>query len=75
MLFAQTAYAIQNLDQQGDLQAEYQAGVEGVLRIYEVLLKANPKDRQPHLDDLMQRREAGTLAQWVKERAAAARKN
>jgi len=34
-------------------------------------LKSNPKDRQPFLDDLIQRRDAGTLPQWVKERAAA----
>jgi hypothetical protein len=72
---AQAAFAIENPDSRGDLLAEYQAGVEGALRVYEVLLKANPKDRQPYLDDLLQRREAGTLAQFVKERAAAACKN
>ena len=71
MVFAQTAFALQNPDKQEDLLAQYQAGVEGVLRTYEVLLKANPKDRQPHLDDLIRRREAGTLAQCVKERADA----
>jgi hypothetical protein len=54
-----------------DRPAEYQVGVDGVLRVYEVLLKSNTKDRQPFLDDLIQRREAGTLAQWVKERADA----
>jgi hypothetical protein len=42
-----------------------------VLRVYDVLLKSNTKDCQPFLDDLIQRREAGTLAQWVKERADA----
>jgi hypothetical protein len=44
-------------------------------RFYEVLVKSNPKDQQPFLDDLIQRRDAGTLAQWVKERAAASCKN
>ena len=58
-----------------DLQAEYQAGVEGALRVYELLLKANPKDRDPYLDDLIRRREHGTLTQFVKERAVAACKN
>jgi hypothetical protein len=71
MVLAQTAYVLQNPDKQNDTLAQYQAGVEGVLRIYELLLKANPKDRQPYLDDLLQRREAGTLAQFVKERAEA----
>ncbi|HEY1209379.1 MAG TPA: hypothetical protein VGE85_08425 [Terracidiphilus sp.] len=71
MLMSQTEFALQDSGKKGDVLAEYQAGVEGVLRVYEVLLKSNPKDRQPLLDDLIQRRDAGTLSQWVKERAAA----
>ena len=70
--FSQTAFLIQNRDKQDDLLAQYQAGVEGALQVYELLLKANPRDRQPYLDDLIQRREAGTLSQFVKERAEAA---
>jgi len=69
--FSQTAYRLQNPDKRDDRLAEYQAGVEGALRVYEVLLKSNSKDRQPYLDDLVKRREAGTLAQFVQERAAA----
>jgi hypothetical protein len=69
---SQTAFLIQNPDRQDDRIAEYQAGVEGALHVYEVLLKTNPRDRQPYLDDLIQRRDAGTLVQFVKERAAAA---
>ena len=61
---------LQNPDKQDDLLAQYQAGVEGALKIYEVLLKSNPKDRQPFLDDLIQKRETGTLGQWVKDQAA-----
>jgi hypothetical protein len=74
-VFSQAAFIIQNPGMKEDRLAEYQAGVEGALRVYEVLVKANPKDRQPYLDDLIQRREAGTLAQFVKERAEAACKN
>jgi hypothetical protein len=66
---AQTAFALQNPDKQNDDLAQYQAGVEGALKIYELLLKTNPKDHQLILDDLLQRRDAGTLAQWIKERA------
>jgi hypothetical protein len=72
---AQTAFLIQNPNRQDDRIAEYLAGVEGALHVYEVLLKANPKDRQPYLDDLIQRRDAGTLEEFVKERAAAACRN
>ncbi len=70
--FAQVKFALQHPEMQADHLAEYQAGVEGALKIYEVLLKSNPKDRQPYLDDLIQRRDVGTLPQWVKERAATA---
>jgi hypothetical protein len=71
MILAQIAFVLQNPDRQEDLVAQYQAGVEGVLHSYEILLKANPKDRQTLLDDLIEKRESGTLELWVKERAAA----
>ncbi|MGA2349057.1 MAG: hypothetical protein ABSF70_01380 [Terracidiphilus sp.] len=69
-LFSQTAFLLQNPDKQDDLLAQYQAGVEGALRVYEVLLKANPKDRQPYLDELIERRDAGTLVDFVKARGS-----
>jgi len=75
MVMAQTAYAINNRENAGDRLAESQAGVEGALHVYEALLKANPKDRQPYLDDLIQRRDAGTLGDFVKQRANDACKN
>ena len=68
---AQAAFVIQNPDRKDDLQAEYQAGVEGALRTYDHLLKSNPKDRQEYLDNLVKRRDAGALAQFVQERLAA----
>jgi hypothetical protein len=75
MVMAQTAFVLQNPDKQADTLAQYQAGVEGALKVYELLLKANPKDRQPYLDDLIQVRAAGTLGDFVKQRAAASCKN
>lgn len=71
MFFTQIRFVLENPYKQKNELAQYLAGVEGALRTYELLLKSKPKDRQPFLDDLIQRREAGTLAQWVKERAAA----
>jgi len=70
----QAAFVLENPDNK-DLQAEFRAGVEGALKVYEGLLKSNPKDRQPYLDELIQRREAGTLEQFVKDRAAESCKN
>jgi hypothetical protein len=69
MVFAQTAYLLENPDHQDDKLAQVQAGVEGVLRVYEVLLKANPKDREPYLDKLIKRSEKGTLAKFVEQHA------
>jgi hypothetical protein len=60
-----------NPEKKSDRLAQYQAGVEGALRLYENLLKSKPKDRQPYLDTLLRRRAAGTLAEFVKERVSA----
>lgn len=70
IMLSQTAFAIQHRDDPPDVTAEYQAGVEGLLRVYEKVLAANPKDREPQLDELIQRRDAGTLADVVKQLAA-----
>jgi len=47
MVFAETAFVLRNPDRQSDQLAQYQAGVEKVLRVYEVLLKATPKTASP----------------------------
>jgi hypothetical protein len=71
MMLSQTAFAIQHRDDPPDVKAEHVAGVDGLLNVYEKVLAANAKDRQPALDDLLQLRQAGTLADYVKDRAAA----
>jgi hypothetical protein len=71
IVVSQTAYAIEHRDDPPDVNAEYMAGMEGLLSVYEKVVAANGKDHQPVLDDLLQRRQAGTLADYVKERAAA----
>jgi hypothetical protein len=69
---AQAAFVLEHPEKKSDLEAEYEAGVDGALNVYAGLVKANEKDRQPYLDDLLQRRDAGTLAQFVRERATSA---
>ena len=73
-IMGQAEFVITNPDRRDDLLAEYQAGVEGSLRVYEALVHANEKDRQPYLDDLVKRRDDGTLMDFVKERAAICKK-
>jgi len=68
MVLAQTAFAIQNPEAKGDSQEAFLAGVNGSLHVYELLLKDRPKDRQPYLDDLLKKRDAGTLPAWIQER-------
>jgi hypothetical protein len=75
MVFAQTAFVLENPQQQDDGLAQVQAGVEGVLHAYELLLKANSNDRQAYLDKLIKLRQAGTLAQFVKKHASASCSN
>ena len=67
----QAAFVLENPDKKNDLQAEFQAGVEAALNVYAALVKSNPKDREPYLEELIARREAGTLTQFVHDRAAA----
>jgi hypothetical protein len=66
MLLAQTAFVLENPEHQDDGLAQVQAGVQGMLNFYALLLKTNPSDRQPYLDKLIKQRNAGTLAQFVK---------
>jgi hypothetical protein len=69
MLLAQTAFVLENPDRQDDGPAQVEAGAEGVLHVYEAMIKGNPRDREPFLDKLITQREAGTLAQFVKQHA------
>ncbi len=70
MVFSAGRYAIQHLNSPADELAQYLAGVEGSLHVYQVLLAQNPKDRQPKLDELVQKKDDGTLSAYVAEKAA-----
>jgi len=70
MVFAQTAFVLENPDRQDNGPAQVEAGVEGVLRTYEVLLKANANDREPYLDKLIKKRDEGSLKEFVKAHMA-----
>jgi len=75
MLLAQTALVLENPERRDDGIAQVQAGVEGMLHFYALLLKANSHDRQPYLDKLIKQRDAGTLTQFVKQHAPSACNN
>lgn len=69
MFLAQTRWSILHKDDPPDNNGEWLAGTEGMLRAYEKVIAAFPRDRLPQLDDLLQRRAAGTLDDWVKQNA------
>jgi hypothetical protein len=74
-LFTQTlasaaAFIITNPDKAKDDVAVYTAGLEGSLRTYESILKVKPKVKWPFLDDLLDKRNKGELAEHVRQSAA-----
>ena len=66
LMFSQAKFVIENPDKAHDDAAVYLAGVEGVLRTWEAIKTAKPKAKFPLLDELLQKRQAGTLAEHVK---------
>jgi hypothetical membrane protein len=64
-LFSAAAFAIEHQDQARDEIAQYSAGMEGALRVYEVLLKSRPDARSAFVDDLLSKRDQGALVDHV----------
>jgi hypothetical protein len=67
MMFSEAAFVIRSPTMAADDLAAYTAGIEGALRAYEAILKSKPKARWPFLDDLLQKRDAGVLRNYVVE--------
>jgi hypothetical protein len=66
LMFSQAKFLIENPDKAQDDAAVYLAAVEGVLKTWEAIKTAKPKAKFPLLDELLQKRQAGTLADHVK---------
>jgi hypothetical protein len=71
MMFAGGAFQIQHPDRAGDAVAQQTAGVLGALRVYEKLA-ARSGQRLPFLDDLVAKRDGGTLDGHMKTAVPAA---
>jgi hypothetical membrane protein len=65
VVFSAAAFAIEHQDKARDEIAQYSAGVEGALRVYEVLLKSKPDARSAFLDELLAKRDHGELVDHV----------
>jgi hypothetical membrane protein len=64
-LLSAAAFAIEHQDKARDEIAQYSAGLEGALRVYEALLKSKPDARSAFLDDLLAKRDRGELVDHI----------
>ena len=67
MTLSSAAFIIENPEQAKDKVAVNKAGLEGSLKAYEAILKTKPKAKWPFLDELIERRNKGTLEEYVRE--------
>src|SRR5258708_40116247 len=70
MVPSAAAFVITNPDKAKDDVAVYTAALEGSLRTYESILKVKPKAKWPFLDDLLEKRSKGELAEHVRQVAS-----
>jgi hypothetical protein len=69
LTFSQAKFIIENPDKAPDDAAVYLAGVEGVLRTWQAIKAVKPKAKFEVMEELLQKQQAGTLAEYVKESA------
>jgi hypothetical protein len=65
MLASEAAFVIEHPESAKEVEKVYLAGVDGALHGYEAIHKKDMSYRLPHLDDLIQKRDQGKLADYV----------
>lgn len=66
--FGMGAYKLANPDKAQDEDLAQQAGVESALTAYEAIVAEQPKAKNSFMDELLAKRQAGSLAAFVKEK-------
>jgi hypothetical protein len=66
MIFSNASFQIEHPDKLDDQVAVQTAGVEGALKAYEAILNSKPDAHIAFLDDLVQKRNDGQLAEHMK---------
>jgi TonB family protein len=61
------AFIIEHPDQAENPHAAFKAGIDGMLKMYQVGLETNPKLRWPFLDTLLEMQKAGKTGEYVRE--------
>lgn len=67
MELSSAVFIIEHPDQAEDRQAKFKAGVNGMLQMYEAIVKTYPKARWPFLDTLLEMRKARNADEYVRE--------
>lgn len=70
LTFSSAKFVIEHPEEASDVNKEYLAGVEGVLRAYQNIKKAKPKVEMKPLEELLVKQQAGQLEEFVKQAAA-----
>lgn len=67
-LLSSAAFVIEHPEQASDDEAQSVGGMEGVLKAYSAILKAEPQATAPSLDAFLQQQKEGKLADAVREK-------
>jgi hypothetical protein len=67
MMLSSAAFLIEHPEKVGDHLAESVGGMQGVLKAYSSIVKANPTAHTPFLDDLLKKQSEGKLVDQVRE--------
>lgn len=67
LLISSAAFLIEHPDQAENYRAQSIAGMEGVLKTYSAIIKADPQATAKSLDDLLEKQREGKLADAVGE--------
>jgi hypothetical protein len=67
LMYSEAAFMIENPDSVNEALEVHAAGVMGSLKAYEAILKDHPKARSKSLDEILSRRDKGTLKDHVRE--------
>lgn len=67
MILSSAAFIIEHPKKARDEQPVDLAGLQAALHVYEIIQKQDAKTQWPYLDTLLKTRDAGTLADYVRE--------
>ncbi|WP_395391219.1 hypothetical protein WBP07_11685 [Novosphingobium sp. BL-8A] len=74
-MLAMAAFTIRHPEQSTDAEAQQLAGVESALNMYQSILRAQPEEKSPALDNILNTRDKGELKNFIHTAYAECSKN